>query len=138
MKTTAILILSLLFFQCSAKKEATQPHYTINDIWVLEELSGFEHSMDSVNKRPTLEVHLSDSRYLGNSSCNNYQGKVVVNENKIKFNAALMTKMFCDKNYGLENAYMQALEKTNSYRIEKLQLFLMNGEEIVAIFKKVD
>lgn len=133
-----ILLTTLLFIQCSAKKSAVETSNTVNDIWVLEELKDFEHKLDSVNKRPTLEIHLSDSSYLGNSSCNSYSGKLTLKNNGIKFHPALMTRMFCEGNHGLEGAYMKMLEKANTYHIEDLKLTLRYKETVLAVFKKID
>lgn len=138
--TFIVLALSL---QCASKKELSQPETSnnsinINDIWLLEGLTGFEHSLDSVNNIPTLEIRLSDSSYMGNSSCNSYRGTVLVNDYSISFKPALMTRMFCEGNYGLENSFLSTLEKSTRFEINGMKLSLFQKNTLLATFKKVD
>ena len=133
MKSLTIIVAFILTFQCSKKQEdATKAEIT--NKWVLEELVGFEHSIEGNKGRPVLNINMNDSTYNGHTGCNSYSGKLGFGKSGVKLLPALMTKMACDDK-GLENAYMEILHSYKYYKLdgEKLKLFI--GDEVIAVFK---
>ena len=110
----------------------------LNDIWALESVAGLEYDRENTKgEQPVLEIHLTEQRVSGNSGCNHFQGSVEIEENKIHFGPMAMTRKYCEGS--MESEFMAALEQVDSYKIEKMKLYLMdkNGKEILR-FRKVD
>lgn len=106
------------------------------DIWGLYAMDG--NILNSPNKRPKLEINLSNNSFLGNGFCNQISGEVHALNNKIEFSKIVSTRMAC-KNLDFENQYLNILQNTLDYKIVKNQLILYNsqGKEILK-FKKLD
>lgn len=132
---TLLIASFLLAIGCSSNKESVNT--LLHDIWILESIEGKTYSrVENQNLHPTIEIYLAEERFGGNTGCNNMNGKVNVNGSKISFSNIVSTKMFCD---GVdETSFISALEKANSYKIEKMRLFLYEYEKEILVFKKID
>ncbi len=63
-------------------------------------------------------------------------GKVNVEGEKISFSDITTTKMFCaDVD---ETSFLTALKKADSYKIEKMKLYLFDDEKEILVFRKID
>lgn len=111
----------------------------LNDIWVMQEMTGVVLKKEELNKGlPIFEFHLKDNRFSGHAGCNQMNGSIKVEGNKIKFGPIASTKMACP-NMKVEQAVGNALSsKTLTYSIENLKLTLVNKDDVKIIFKKVD
>ncbi|MBK7229602.1 MAG: copper resistance protein NlpE N-terminal domain-containing protein [Ignavibacteriales bacterium] len=112
--------------------------YRLNDIWVMEEMTGLKLKKEKLTKgAPLFEFHLSEMRFSGQASCNNLTGKMEVVGNKITFGNLMGTLMACP-NMKVEKAIIKALDqKTVTYSIDKMKLTLVSGKTKM-VFKKVD
>jgi len=130
-----VILLSILISYCSSGSKITNP--LINDIWVLEFIKGVEFNPKSEGvQRPTIEIHLDDSTVVGNTGCNNINGRVITEEDQITFSDMVTTKKFCPKS--IEQEFLIALGMVNNYKIEKMELHLFQDDEELLIFQKVD
>ena len=130
-----IIIISLFVISCSSGEETT--NLLINDIWALESIEGENYKADlTIEQQPLIEIHLKDERLHGNTGCNQMDGKVFVEGNKINFSDIITTKMFCAGS--VEQKFLSVLGKVNNYKIEKMRLFLYEDTIEKLVFKKID
>jgi len=131
----SVLSICMLTVSCSSGNNKADPR--IHDIWALESIEGVTYSRnEDQNQHPTLEIFLAEERFLGNTGCNNMNGKVNVEGEKISFSDITTTKMFCaDVD---ETSFLTALKKADSYKIEKMKLYLFYDEKEILVFRKID
>jgi heat shock protein HslJ len=89
--------------------------------WELDYIAGSPIEFQELypRKRPTIIFDTLNNLVSGSTSCNNYVGKLIVNDRKIDFSGAFaVTKMACldDKGNG-ENLFLQTLKNVNNYSI---------------------
>jgi heat shock protein HslJ len=138
------IIISLLFafstliiINCSTNETQKMNVYLLHDIWALEFVQGEQIIIDETFKNlPMLEIYVEEERVHGNTSCNTINGKVNIDGNKISFLEIITTEMACPGN--LEQRFLSALKKVNSYKIEKMRLYLFYDEEEFLVLKKID
>jgi len=125
----------LLTIGCSSNKKSADT--LLHDIWVLESIDGQTYSRaENQSLHPTIEIYLADERFSGNTGCNNMNGKLTVDGNRISFSDIVTTKMFCvDVD---ETSFLSDLGKANNYKIEKMRLYLFEDEKEILVFKKID
>lgn len=113
--------------------------YRLNDIWVMEEMTGVELKKENLLKGlPMFEFNLSEKRFGGHAGCNQISGGFDLKGNKITFGNLISTKMACP-DMTVEQKILQVLNnKKFIYRIENLKLVLESDSGIKMIFKKVD
>ncbi len=152
MKITILTMLTLILLSCGGTKEINEtpnkPQITevknpeintqINDIWVAETFFGqrFEPNGD---KMPQLEIHIKGMHFAGNDGCNSFSGtkKKLDNENVIFGNVAA-TKMAC-QDMTVPAQFNKALIEARLYKIQKLRLYLFDGDlNELMVLKKVD
>lgn len=110
----------------------------IHDIYVLTKIE-----LETDDKayypagRPNLEINVVENKIMGFSGCNNFFGDILnITESKIELGAVAATKKYCQ---GVnENIFFEKLNQVNTYKIENLELFLYNNDELLLIFKKID
>ena len=131
----SIVFFSTLTFSCSAGNDSTDVR--IHDIWALESIQGVKYSRaEGQELHPTIEIYLEEERFSGNTGCNNMNGSINVEGDKISFSDITQTKMFCvDVD---ETIFLTALSKANKYKIEKMRLYLFEDDKEVLVFKKID
>ena len=130
-----IVFISILIPSCSSGNGSADP--LLHDIWVVQSINGAAYSrVEGQDLHPTLEIYLSEKRFLGNTGCNNMNGSMNVEGDKISFSDITTTKMFCvDVD---ETGFLTALSKANKYKIEKMRLYLFEDDKEVLVFKKID
>lgn len=139
MKTQHFLFLMIASFgfSCSSNEAEKIDVNRLHDIWALESISGEKVIVDNTVKNlPVLEIYVNEERVHGNTGCNVLDGSVEINENRISFSKITTTEMACPGN--LEQKFLSALEKVNSYKIEKLKLYLYEDDQEIMIFQKID
>ena len=130
-----IAMLASLLTSCTSSQEKSNE--LINDFWTLEIINGMSYNPDSGNGvRPVVEINLKEAQFAGNTSCNNMNGKVMVEGSKITFSDFVTTKMFCMES--VEQEFLIALGKVNKYKIEKMRLFLFEDDTELMILKKTE
>ena len=130
-----IVFISILIASCSSGNGSADP--LLHDIWVVQSINGAEYlRAEGQDLHPTLEIYLSEKRFLGNTGCNNMNGSMNVEGDKISFSDITTTKMFCvDVD---ETSFLTALSKADKYKIEKMRLYLFDDDKEVLVFKKID
>ena len=124
--------------QAVEKSSIQQAPLQLHDIWALREIAGTAvDSTNFPNGVPTLEIFLEEMRLGGFSGCNNYGANIeTLTASEIKIGPTMATKKYC---FGVkENVYFELLAKCNTYKIEKLHLFLYENDKLLLTFRKVD
>jgi heat shock protein HslJ len=116
----ALIICSLLAACSTAKKTTT----TMPDIsklagtWELNYISGPRIAFDGLypGKKPTITFDIANNRVSGSTGCNNFNGPLKIEGNKINFNEPMaMTRMMCPGEG--ENVFMGTLKKINTWSV---------------------
>ena len=136
-------IFMLVFFSAaliSCKCKKTDSVSKLEGNWELNYISGPRIAFDGLypNKKPTLNFDLKENHISGNSSCNSFNGKLVLDGNKIDFTQPMaMTKMMCQDGQG-EQVFMSTLQKITSYDVtdDGKTLNLISGDIAMMRFTK--
>lgn len=144
MKKICLLILvgTFVLFGCANKKQlsTSSQENLLNGTWELEYISGPRIAFNGLykEKKPVLTFDLANKRMHGNTSCNNLNGALAIDGNKINFNGPIaMTKMLCPGEG--ENVFVKTLKDVNTFSISddnKLSFFM--GDVAVMRFKKIE
>ncbi|HSD15344.1 MAG TPA: META domain-containing protein [Flavobacterium sp.] len=116
--------LCLSFISCNSvkiKNHKEDQFEKLNGSWELIYISGQENLFNELyhDKKPTINFITKDNVVSGNSSCNSYSGKLIVDGDKISFKEPMaMTRMMCGDGKG-ESIYMENLQKINSYSVSE-------------------
>lgn len=112
--------------------------YRLNDIWVMESISGIELKKEELIKGlPTFEFNLKNMRFGGHAGCNNLSSTIEIKGNKIKFGNIAATMIACPE-MKIERKVIDAINmKSFDYKIENATLTLEN-DSVKMIFKKTD
>ena len=116
-----MLLLAVLFSACDTAKKTnkamTDP-IALNGNWELNFITGPRIAFDGLypEKKPTISFDVSNGRFSGNTSCNNFNGKLNATGSKISFTDPMaMTKMFCDGQG--ETTFLDILKKVDSWTV---------------------
>lgn len=110
--------------------------YRVHDIWVLEKLNG--ENIDKGNFKndlPLMEINTTTNTFIGFAGCNRMNGKLFYEKGLLRFTDIATTKMMCEPS-NKENAFLKALRRTTTYKIENNQLRLYNPSDELLVFKK--
>lgn len=116
-----LVFLGVVLISCNASK--TQKEDSVSKLegtWELNYITGPRIAFDGLypNKKPTITFDLKENRISGNSSCNNYTGKLSITGNKIDLTQPMaMTKMMCVDGQQGEQTFMSTLPKITSYDV---------------------
>jgi len=132
-----VIIFAALVISCSTKEAGNDVDVRLHDIWALVSINGeeFVKSEESFN-HPVIEIYLKEERVHGNAGCNTINGKVEVDGSKISFSKIITTEMACPGD--IEQRFLAVLESIDNYKIEKLRLYLYEGELESLVFRKID
>ena len=131
-----VIIFTALVISCSTKEVSNEFDLRLHDIWALEFINGEEYIKGEQDTHPIVEIYPEEGRVHGNAGCNTINGTVIVNENKIAFSEIITTEMACPGD--LEQRFLTALQNVDNYKIEKLRLYLYEGEEERLVLRKID
>jgi len=128
-----LILCALILTFLSACLEKADLNSLKNTKWELSELPG---TSLPANAKATL--NFGDSLNVsGKSFCNAYGGKAEITENKVALKNIFGTKMFCQETAAAEQAYLDALQKTDKVNVDNGKLHLLNGEKTLLVFTKV-
>ncbi len=102
--------------------------------WLLEEIKGEKLAANS-EKRP-LYFHLPEGpegKVEGFAGCNQFFGTCKADQKSIQFDRMASTKMMCPQ-METEKAFLAALERADSYKLEGKRLHLLGQEAVLATF----
>lgn len=136
-----ILFLILAISACTAKKKALATQDELSGTWELDYISGPRIAFDGLypDRKPFIKIEVDSSRVSGNTSCNNFFGKLNRDGHNIHFRDGLgMTKMACPGQG--ESAFLSTLEKIDKYDItdEGKTLHFIMGDIALMRFKKTE
>ena len=111
----------------------------LNGEWQLNYISGPRIAFDGLypNKKPSVKFNLSAKELGGNTSCNGFSSKTIINGNKISIAEPFAkTMIFCEG--GGETTFLNMLKKVNRYAItnENTLTFLIDDVAIMRFEKK--
>jgi heat shock protein HslJ len=116
------VILGCLVMGCGTSKKSVLPASdpaNLEGSWVLNYISGPRIAFDGLypDKKPNIKFDTKQNMVSGNTSCNNFTGKLNVDGNKINFTGPMaMTKMMCGNGDG-EQAFLTTLQKVNTWSV---------------------
>ncbi len=128
MKYLVIILFSMLLSNtntCNEKKNVAdhqeKENQTDQEItFLIATLNGNEIS----NKKLYIMFDEKRSAATGNSGCNTFSSKYIVDKETISFNYPIATKMYCEENAKLEQEFFKTLIQTKIRIITKDSLFL--------------
>jgi uncharacterized lipoprotein YbaY/heat shock protein HslJ/uncharacterized lipoprotein NlpE involved in copper resistance len=111
----------------------------INTYWKLVELDGKKIPIAPSHKRQIrITLASGGSRIIGFSGCNQFSGTFKQTGNALKFSQIAGTMMACvDPYMELEGRVLKMLNTTTAYRIKGEQLFLLEGDKVLARFESL-
>jgi heat shock protein HslJ len=98
-------------------------------IWRLVELGGKPAPGEQDGKSPTLQLGTDGNRASGFAGCNRMSGTWEVRGDSLRLGPFALTRMACFKGMDLEQAYVDALQETRTFRLsaQGLELFGERG-----------
>jgi heat shock protein HslJ len=141
MKKVYLLIFVLLtFFSCDSTQSIAN-NGTIDGLWELYFIEVTKITFDDLypGKKPFIQINNNESKISGNSSCNQYFGKLLLEGTTINFKNAeiAMTKMACQGDG--EPTFMTALQQVDSFMLNndgKTLDFKSGGKIIMSFTRK--
>ena len=113
-----VLFIYMSFVSCTTSKPAMKTA-SLEGTWELNYITGPRIAFDGLypNKKPIIAFDLKENKVVGNNSCNQYFGSLLMDGAKINFKDAKMgmTMMACQGNG--DSVYMDTLNKIESYTI---------------------
>jgi len=109
----------------------------LNGKWELNYISGPRIAFEGLypDKKPTITFNTADTSFNGNSSCNNFRGKLDADASAIHFpEAMVITRMMCPGEG--ENVFINTLKKINKYAVQDSTLTLIMGDIAMMRFVK--
>lgn len=111
---------------------------TLAGTWELNYVSGPRIAFDGLypNKKPAITFDVVNKSVTGNTSCNNFNGPLKVEGNKISFaDPMAMTRMMCEG--AGENIFLAAIRKIDSWSVaDGKTLNLLMGDIATMRFTK--
>ena len=111
----------------------------LDTYWRLVDLNGEKIPFTPSHKRQIrLTLASAGSRVIGFSGCNQFTGTFKQTGNELKFSQMAGTMMACVSPYmEFEGKVLKMLNATTSYRIKGEQLFLLEGDKVMARFESL-
>lgn len=113
-----IVFVFLTFASCNSKM-AVADTALLDGTWQLNYITGPKIAFAALypDKMPTIIFDTKNNKIVGNNSCNQYFGTLLLDGRKINFKDAKlgMTMMACDGSG--DDLYMETLQKIESYTI---------------------
>src|SRR5690606_39320552 len=130
------VVLTMILLSCSTAKKAEKGTSAeqLEGTWELQYMQGKEVDELYARRKPFIRFDLEAKRVSGNTGCNSFSGPLVINDDSINFNQPFaMTKMFCE---GVdEQAFLEAMERVETFRVKDDVLEMLNGDVVVMRFK---
>ena len=141
------IALTTLMTSCSSGTTATQQEVketmaTLEDtLWSLHTLNGREAGAGADGRRVDLMLESESGRAAGFSGCNRYTGGYTIEEGedgtaRLRFGPAAGTMMACPEGMELEREYLQTMGRVSGYRLRGEDLELLEGDTVVATFRR--
>lgn len=141
-----IVLVSILFAAgCTGKDGAKSGPSTMESSqvslldtqWDLKDLNGKPVQPAEPMRGPGIQFSAKDGRAAGNASVNRFSTRYTLEGSKLTILPGALTRMAGPPELmAQEDAYMKALPKVDSYRIEGNRLELLGAGEVLARFEK--
>ena len=132
---------SIRYTLVSVEEKIRDPKLRINDIWVLREMAGHEVLEEELSgrlKRPYIEFHLRDGRYMGTDGCNNFNGSIeAIGDAKLRLGPASSTRKYCE-DMTIPDTFHRLLSRVEAYELKDGNLVLLEGDAVLLNFRKAD
>jgi heat shock protein HslJ len=132
---------SIKYTLVSVEEKVMDPKLRLNDIWMLQEIEGREVREEALSdrlRRPYIEFHLAEGRYMGTDGCNTFRGSLnSVGERELQLGLAMSTRMSCG-DMTIPNAILELLSRVDAYELREGQLILLEGNTELLEFRKTD
>jgi len=131
----AFFITCCLLTACNSTKKTTASVPNVSQLegtWELNYITGPRIAFGGLYpyKKPSIRFDVANNRVNGNTSCNNFNGKLNVAGNKISFTDPLaMTKMMCLDGNG-ENVFLETLKKVDSWSVLNGNLLILKMDDV--------
>lgn len=107
-----------------------------NTTWKLMEIDGKPVTLADGQEEPYVILDVKGNRMHGFSGCNRFFGTYLIKGEIFVFNKMAATRMACMKGLSLEDAFLDAMRKTEAYRLQDGILELRDrNERILARLK---
>ena len=112
----------------------------LHDIWALERLNDVAYQTNATQEHPSLEINTIEMQAFGTDGCNRFTGPVdEVTSDQLRFGNLASTRRACRQGAELSAAFLQALQATERWSREGLELQLLDGSgETLMTLRKVD
>lgn len=133
---------SIVYTLVKVLEKEKDKRLALHDQWVLEILNGkvIHEGADGEHfKRPRLEIHVGEMRYMGSDGCNNFNGGIIeITERILRFGIGAGTRMMCP-DMEVPDEFNRTLPQVHNYEVKdlKLHLFDADGSEVMQ-FQKTD
>jgi heat shock protein HslJ len=119
--------------------EMTPSASKLSGTWELNYISGKRIAFDGLypDKKPQINFNLTESELGGNTSCNGFGSKMVIDGNKITISEPFAkTMIFCEGEG--ESSFLDMLKKVNSYSVnnDNTLTFSMGDIAVMRFVKK--
>ncbi len=122
----------------STFRENANPTASLLGNWELTYISGPKIAFDGLypNKKPFITFDAATQKAMGNTGCNSFNGKYVLEGQKLSFpDPLVMTRMFCEGNG--ERFFVDGLKKITGYSLSGDTLTLLaDGVEWMRFIRK--
>lgn len=113
-------------------------NYTIeNRKWYLMEIEGDADISVLNDKDPFIEFDLDSKKISGYGTCNNYFADYFIEGETLHFGEIASTERFCSDDTRQEYRFLQALNRTESFKLEGDMLYFYEGDDFILIFSSV-
>jgi heat shock protein HslJ len=112
--------------EAESSEHATPRDILYDGRWLLEEMEGLR-----VSEAPRLFLTFtSDGKVTGNAGCNQFSGEAKVAGNSLRLGPLISTRRACvdQARMDREQRFLDAVERTRSWRIDQGHLVLLNTE----------
>ena len=100
-----------------------------NTTWKLLEINGKPVTLADGQEEPYVILDIKGNRMHGFSGCNRFFGTYLIKGEIFVFNKMAATRMACMKGLSLEDAFLEAMHKTEAYRLQDGILELRDRDE---------
>ncbi|CAN5389706.1 hypothetical protein BH11BAC2_BH11BAC2_03350 [soil metagenome] len=140
-KLLIILIALVIISSCKPRQKEPFGRNTQleNRRWTCRELNGKPVTINPGGKELVITFNMGDNTFSGDGGCNKMNGMYTAQEQMIKIQSMMSTKMACE-GMVMENDFFQVLDKTNRYELKKKReggvdkeyLFLFQDDTLLA------
>lgn len=120
-----LIILAVAFGACAPKTKKTTTTATVKkDIpligprWMLKNINDDMQPYQPDGQALWLQLLVGGSQFSAYGGCNNGGGKYTVEKNTIRLTEMISTKMYCEPNMKLENAFFNKLQQANRFELK--------------------